>query len=205
MPQDPRNVGSYGYDEGTLYRGEGGSRGFLVVLLVLACVGGGGLLAWGLKEREARARLTERNRRAEDAYTFVLAKRNDLASFLVDPRTKLFRLEGRGDSQGKPLTIAWQEQTNSGVLVGDSMPLPGDGMGYVVWLLPGGGGGRAVRCEGRLGGAGLFRPEAGMTCFEFRALDVGAGAVEGFRVTQEQSSKGAGGPVVYESAVEERA
>jgi hypothetical protein len=184
---------------------EGGSRAFVIALLVVACVALGGLLAWGFKEREERARLTERNRRAEDAYTFVLAKRNDLASFLTDPRTKLFRLEGRGESRGRPLTVAWQEQTHSGVVVGDTMPLPADGAGYVVWLIPEGGG-RALRCERRLGGPGLFRPEPGMTCFEFRTLDF-AGAAEGFRITEqgEKDAPGTPGRVVYDFPGEKRA
>jgi hypothetical protein len=182
----------------------GGSKGFLVTLLVIACLLLGGVLAWGFKERGERARLSVRNRRVEDAYTFVLAKRNDLANFLTDPRTRMIRLEGRGTARGLSVTVAWQEENRNGVLIGDSIPLPPDGSGYMVWLVPEGAGG-PVRCDARLAGSALFRPEAGVTSFEFRTLSFG-GKVDGFYVTQEERKDAAapGGRVIYESVAEKR-
>ena len=181
-----------------------GSKAFLVTLLVIACLLLGGVLAWGFKERGERARLSQRNRRVEDAYTFVLAKRNDLANFLTDPRTRMIRLEGRGAARGLTITVAWQEESRTGVLIGDSIPLPPDGSGYMVWIVPEGAGG-PVRCESRLGGSALFGPEAGVTSFDFRVLDF-AGKAEGFLVTQEERKDAAapGGRVVYESVGEKR-
>jgi hypothetical protein len=93
------------------------------------------------------------------------------------------------------VSVAWQDEKRMGVLVGADVPLPADGAGYAVWLLPAEGG-AAVRCEGHLGGPGVFGPEPGVTCFEFRALGFG-GKVEGFRVTQE--GKGVAGVVMYET------
>ena len=173
-------------------------------MLAMACIALGGVLAWGFKERGERARLTERNRRVEDAYTFVLAKRNDLATFLTHPGTELVRLEGRGAARGLNLTIAWQEERRSGVLIADSMPLPPDGAGYVIWALPQGSG-KPVRCDSRMARAGMFSPEAGVTSFEFRAPDF-AGPVDGFVVTEETSGNvsSPGKRVVYESGSDKR-
>src|SRR5438445_12504958 len=91
-------------------RPEGGSsRPFLYFLLILSCVALGFLLAWGVREHGERTRLTERNHEVEDAYVFVLAKRNDLATFLIDPRTHLYRLPGLSEASGRAVVVAWQE------------------------------------------------------------------------------------------------
>ena len=158
------------------------TRAFPVALLCIACITLGAVLAWGFKERGERARLTERNRKVEDAYTFVLAKRNDLANFLTDPATRMIRLEGRAAARGQALTIAWKDDKQTGVLIADSMPLPGDGAGYVIWVVPTAG--QPLRCDSRMGAAALFSPEPGVTSFEFRALGLRAKA-EGFIVTEE--------------------
>src|SRR5438874_13406229 len=107
-------------------QGEGSSRPFLVLLLVIACVVLGALLNWGIRQRLERASLSLRNERLENAYVVVLAKRSDLASFLTDPRTRLYRLQGRGPALGQSATVAWQEETHSGVLIGDRITPPAD-------------------------------------------------------------------------------
>jgi len=180
------------------------TRAFPVALLCIACITLGVVLAWAFKERGERARLSERNRKVEDAYTFVLAKRNDLANFLTDPATRLIRLEGRGAARGQFLTIAWKDDKQTGVLIADSMPLPPDGAGYVIWVIPTSG--QPVRCDSRVGAAGLFRPEPAVTSFEFRALDLATKA-QSFMVTEE-TRKDPASPsprVLYASTTDKRA
>jgi hypothetical protein len=175
-----------------------------MTLLVIACVVLGAMLAWGLRERGERTRLTARNREVEDAYVFVLAKRNDLAGFLTDPRTRLYRLTGAGRARGGSATIAWQDETRRGMLIGDRMPAPDDGETYVVWRT--GDGDRAAAV------LGAFRPDAGGTFYEFgagrrsgattmttstKAAGAGGGA---FVITEETTATPvAPGEVVYET------
>jgi hypothetical protein len=174
-----------------LQREAGVSRPFLLMLLIIACVVLGALLSWGIKERAARARLSERNVEVEKSYVVVLAKRNDLASFLTDPRTRLYRLSGKAEAAGKSLTIAWQADTHSGVLIGDGVPLPGDDRAYAVWLL--GQGGTATFC-------GTFRPDSAGTYYDFRVPTAGGEAAGGFRVTNEQGTHpDVPGQTVYET------
>jgi hypothetical protein len=169
----------------------GASKPFLVTLLLVACVCLGALLNWGLRQRAERARLFERNIEVEQSYVTVLAKRNDLASLLTDPRTHLFRLTGVGVASGRSATVAWQQETQSGVLIGDEVPLPGDDRRYALWVVDGND--RATAC-------GTFRPEAGVTYYDFRATGAG-GEVKGFRVTEESDARPAapGGAMVYET------
>lgn len=168
----------------------GASKPFLVMLLLVACVCLGALLNWGMRQRAERARLFERNIEVEQSYVTVLAKRNDLASFLTDPRTHLYRLTGVGRATARLATVAWQEATHSGVLIGDDVPLPADDHRYALWVVDSND--RATAC-------GTFRPEAGVTYYDFRAN--GAGEAKGFRVTDESDARPAapGGVRVYES------
>src|SRR5205814_1783170 len=100
----------------------GSSRPFLFFLLIVTCAALGALLAWGIREHGERARLSVRNHGVEDAYVAVPANRNDLADFLTDQRTRLYRLAGRNEANGHMITVAWQEQTSTGMLVGDRVP-----------------------------------------------------------------------------------
>jgi hypothetical protein len=171
--------------------GGGGSPAYLVTLLVIACVVVGVFLAWGVHERGERTRLTIRNKQVEDAYVFAVAKRNDLAGFLTDPRTRLYRLVGKGRGDGA-VTIAWQAETGRGLLIGDRMPLPGDRERYAVWRLEG--------PEAVAALLGAFRPEAGGTFYEFSRRGEGSGGEGGFIVTRETELKPAvPGEVVYET------
>ena len=113
----------------------GSSRPFLLFLLVITCAALGALLAWGIREHGERARLSVRNHEVEDAYVAVLAKRNDLADFLTDQRTRLYRLNGHNEANGHSITVAWQEETHTGMLVGDRVPPLADHTSYVLWRL----------------------------------------------------------------------
>jgi hypothetical protein len=132
------------------------------MLLIVACVCLGVLLNWGVRERNARTALFQRNADVEKSYVFVLAKRNDLATFLTDPRTKLFRLPGRNEAVGTSLTVAWQEETRTGVLVGQRMPTPPDDRTFALWRF--GPSHDPTPC-----GAFGFNP--GGTYYDFRAAD----------------------------------
>jgi hypothetical protein len=144
-----------------------------------------------MRQRAERVRLFERNIEVEQSYVTVLAKRNDLASFLTDPRTHLYRLTGVGVASGRSATVAWQQETHSGVLIGDEIPLPAEGRQYAMWVVDGND--RATAC-------GTFRPGAGVTYYDFRA-NGGGGEAKGFRVTEEADGRPAapGGAAVYEA------
>ena len=139
----------------------GSSRPFLFFLLIVACAGLGALLSWGIREHGERARLSIRNHEVEDAYVAVLAKRNDLADFLTDQRTRLYRLAGHNEANGLTITVAWQEETNTGMLVGDRVPALADHTRYVLWRLDALQQ-QALRC-------GEFHPDPGGTYFKFPA------------------------------------
>lgn len=193
----PYSPGYYPTPTGRRHERESGaSKPFLVLLLIISCVVLGALLNWGMRQRAERARLFERNIEVEQSYVTVLAKRNDLASFLTDPRTRLYRLAGGGAAGGKSATVAWQEATGLGVLIGADVPLPSDRHVYALWQTDGGA--RATLC-------GTFRPEPGVTFYDFHSTGrVGAGTGAeggGFRVTDEtevrpQSPRGG---AVYET------
>jgi hypothetical protein len=148
------------------------------------------MLAWGMREHGQRTVLTARNHDVEDAYVAVLAKRGDLASFLTDPRTRLYRLAGRGFAAGRGVTIAWQDETQAGILIGERIPSPGDDRTYVVWRLdpkrdP-------VPC-------GAFRADPAGTFYEFRAPGSGDRAA-GFLLTVEHDrSARKPGDIAYET------
>jgi hypothetical protein len=155
--------------------GGGSSRPFLMLLLIIACLSLGVLLAWGIRERGERARLSQRNGELNDAYVRVLAKRGDLASFLTDQKTRLYRLSGRGEASGRSITVAWQEETHSGVLIGDRMPLIDARARYALWHVDPSQGSTA---------AGTFRPEPAGTFYDFR-LTAPVQGTAGFRVSVE--------------------
>jgi hypothetical protein len=143
-------------------RGDSGnSKPFLVLLLIIACVGAGALLAWGLKEHDERARFYERSLAIEKSYVVVLANRTDLASFLTDQRTRLFRLTGRGEATGRSATIAWQEETHSGILIADRVAPPPDHAAYLMWHLD---------ANQRPSPCGSFKPDPTGTFYDFRDL-----------------------------------
>ena len=181
-------------------RGEGGgaSRPFLFCLLILACVGLGALLNWAVREHHARTSLAQANVEISKSYTVVLANRNDLASFLTDERTKLYRLAGRDDAAGRSVTVAWQEQSRTGILIGDRMPVAPDGRVFAMWHL---------EADGRPTLCGTFLTEATGTFHNFRApLAANAtsdAGTSGFRVTlepeTERNLRQPTGPVVYET------
>lgn len=174
-------------------RGPGASRGFLMALLLLACVGLGALSSWVLRERSARAVLSMRNDELESAYVVVLAKRSELATFLTDGRTRLFTLAGRDEAAGRSVTVAWQEQTRSGWLIGDRIPVPADTERYVLW--------RVGRDGGQASEASSFRPDAAGTIDEFKVMGEPAGGeTAGFRLSVERDREVKGpGRVVYET------
>lgn len=114
----------------------GSARPFLFLLLIISGLACGALLAWGLREHQERSRLTQRNAAVEQSYIVVLANRADLASFLTDDRTHLYHLAGRGDAAGRFATIAWQEETHSGILIADRMAPAADHDIYRLWHIP---------------------------------------------------------------------
>jgi hypothetical protein len=168
----------------------GSSKPFLVLLLIIACVILGVLLAWGLREHGERNRLSARNHDVEDAYVFVLAKRSDLASFLTDPRTHLYRLTSRHGSAGS-ITIAWQEENHNGLLIGDRIPQPADNQHYAIWH---------VDTAGKTQHAADFRPDPAGTYAEFHIAGP-ASATAGFRISLEadSSAREPAGDIVYET------
>jgi len=152
----------------------GSSRPFLVLLLIVACVVLGVLLAWGIREHGERTRLSARNHDVEDAYVFVLAKRSNLASFLTDPRTHLYRLAPSPAASGS-ITIAWQEETHAGLLIGDRLTQPEDRQHYALWH---------VDDAGHLQHAVDFRPDPGGTYADFHLADP-SDRTAGFRISLE--------------------
>lgn len=171
----------------------GASRQFLYALLIIACVGLGVLLNWAAREHRARTALSNANVEIRQSYTVVLAKRNDLASFLTDPRTRLYRLTGRDEAAGRSVTVAWQEQTRSGILIGDRMPVAPDGQSFVMWHL------NSAR---QATAGGTFRSDAAGTYYDFRVPTGSADAgTAGFLVSLENDGEHEltkPGHVVYE-------
>jgi hypothetical protein len=171
-------------------QGEGSSRPFLVLLLVIACVVLGALLNWGIRERLQRASLSVRNERLENAYVVVLAKRSDLANFLTDPRTRLYRLHGSGPAFGQSATVAWQEETHSGVLIADRIAPPADLQLYVLWHMD---------AKDQTDSAGAFRPDPAGTYYDFHLVGSAQGT-SGFRVSLESDANPhKHGPIVFET------
>jgi hypothetical protein len=167
----------------------GSSRPFLVLLLIIACVVLGVLLAWGMREHGERARLSARNHDVEDAYVFVLAKRSNLATFLTDPRTRLYRLAVLHATSGS-VTIAWQEETHAGLLIGDRLAQPEDRQHYAVWH---------VDSAGKVQHAADFRPEPGGTYAEFH-LAAPSDKTAGFRISLEtDASARQPSDIIYET------
>ena len=134
-----------------------------------------------------------RNAALEQAYVVVLANRNDVVAFLTDPRTKLFPLAGRNEAAGRSVTVAWQEQTRSGFVIGERMPVPADDERYVLWH---------VARDGRTQTPGeILSPEPSGTvdAFTFPA-PAAAGEAAGFRVSVERGPAGrAPARVLYDS------
>jgi hypothetical protein len=173
----------------------GSSRPFLFFLLIIACAALGVLLAWGIREHGERARLSVRNHEVEDAYVAVLAKRNDLADFLTDQRTRLYRLVGHNEANGHAITVAWQEQTNTGMLVGDRVPPLADHTSYVLWRL------NALREALRCGD---FHPDPAGTYLRFPTTPAERAPepanTSGFLVSVESDpSPSAPGRIVYQT------
>jgi hypothetical protein len=155
--------------------GSASSTPFLIFLLILSCVGVGALLAWGLREHGERTRLSERNIEVEKSYVVVLAKRSDLASFLTDQRTHLFHLSGQEEASGKAATVAWQEETHTGLLVADKLdPLP-EHTTYIIWHL---------NKERKPDSCGEFKSDPTGTLYDFRCLDPSEGT-GGFLISIE--------------------
>ena len=175
-----------------LRRDAGGtSKPFLVMLLIISCVAVGALLNWGLRQRSERARLFERNIEVEQSYVTVLAKRNDLVSFLTDPRTQLYRLAGAARAGGRAVTVAWRADRGTGVLIGEEMPVPADGHTYALWHTDGAR--QATLC-------GAFRPEPGVTYYNFTAPAAAGKPTAGFRVSDEATlNPNSPGAVLYET------
>ena len=167
----------------------GASAPFLLMLLALACIGLGVVLSWGLHQRRERVRLTQRNHLVETAFTDALGRRQDLAAFLIDPRTRLIRLPGRHEQSGKSLSIAWRDDARSGFLIAqDLLPAP-EGFRYAVWAVSG----EQTRSAGR------FDADPGTTIANLSAPELGRAAA-GFKVSLESRSGPApGGNVVFES------
>jgi hypothetical protein len=170
---------------------QGGSSGpFLVLLLILSCLVLGVVLAWGVHERTRRAVLSARNEKLANAYVIVLAKRSDLVSCLTDPRTQLYHLAGTGTARGQSATVAWQEATGRGVLMGEHVPTLEAGRSYVLWRLDKSG--HATRC-------GAFHEDVTGTFYEF-TLNSFAEPTAGFQVTVESNSDiDKPGRIVYET------
>lgn len=139
--------------------GGGASRPFLMFLLLLACVALGALLNWGIHERENRTDLSRRNEKLQNAYVVILANRGDVARFLTDPRTRLFHLTGHGNGAGA-VTIAWQQDKNAGLLIGDQMPALSARENYVIWSTD-----QAAHPTAPFGS---FRPEPADTFYQFQ-------------------------------------
>jgi hypothetical protein len=142
-------------------------------------VGLGALLNWAIREHQARSALAYANVEIRKSYTVVLAKRNDLASFLTDERTRLYRLTGHNEAAGRSLTVAWQEQTRTGILIGDNMPLAAEGQAFVMWQL--GPARQLIAC-------GSFQSDPAGTYYDFRAPTATA-PTAGFLVSLESDSE----------------
>jgi len=156
----------------------GSSKPFLIFLLVLAGLGAGALLAWGLREHSERPRLSQRNVKVEEAYVVVLAKRVDLAHFLTDGKTRLYHLQGRNQANGHTATVAWQEEKCTGILVADDVaPLP-DHEVYAMWHLD---------AEKKPALCGSFTSDPTGTIYNFRCNDP-AQSTSGFLISIEPSA-----------------
>ena len=171
-------------------REPGSSRPFLLLLLIIACAGVGALLAWGTRQRHERARLFERNLEIEKSYVVVLAQRSDLAGFLTNPKTHLFRLIGRGEAGGRVATVAWQEETRTGILIADEVAPPSDRLTYAMWHIDPHQ--QPTLCGG-------FKPDPTGTIFDFRCVAPTEGTA-GFQISIEPDlGAKMPGRVVYET------
>ena len=171
----------------------GSSRPFLLCLLILACAGLGALLNWGIREHKARTQLAYSNLEIQKSYVFVLAKRNDLATFLTDEKTRLYRLPGRHEANGSSVTIAWQEHARTGILIGDRMPVAPDGQTFALWRLD---------TAHHPSPAGTFESSPAGTYYDFRVPTPTESGTAGFVVSlenQSERSPGKPGRVVYET------
>ena len=111
---------------------------------------------------------------------------------------------GAARAGGKTITVAWQQATGQGVLIGEDVPLPSDKHVYALWQVEG---------DAPPALCGTFRPEPGVTLYPFHASagaatassaspSSGAGAEPGgFRVTDETdgSPRAPQGGAVYET------
>lgn len=170
----------------------GSSKAFLYFLLILVCGGLGALLNWGVREHQTRKALAADNLKVRKDYTFVLAKRNDLASFLTHEKTRLFRLGGRQEANGTSVTVAWQEETRTGILIGDRIPIAPEGQAFALWRLG---------PDRQPSAAGTFLSEPAGTYHDFRVPTAQADTT-GFLVTLEADSEHdpkAPGRTVYET------
>ncbi|HSI35999.1 MAG TPA: hypothetical protein VK986_20620 [Tepidisphaeraceae bacterium] len=162
------------------------------LLLIVVCLLLGAAVSWGVAQYRERARLTVRNRDLGQAYTVVMAQRDDLAHFVAAPDTKIFRLTGRGASAGAEATIAWNARRLTGFVLGERVPLLGDDAVYRVWVR---GADRKLTPTDR-----TFRPGTGLTCVEFHAVAT-APQASGFVVAAEPvTTPGARGPVAMPDA-----
>jgi hypothetical protein len=170
---------------------QGGSSGpFLVLLLILSCLVLGVVLAWGVHERTQRAVLSARNEKLANAYVIILAKRSDLVSFLTDPRTHLHHLAGAGAALGQSATVAWQQATGRGLLIGERVPPLDTGHVYVLWHLDKSS--HPTRC-------GAFQQDVSGTCYQF-TLRQSVESTGGFQVSIEANSDvDKPGRIVYEA------
>ncbi|HYE18894.1 MAG TPA: hypothetical protein VEA69_10645 [Tepidisphaeraceae bacterium] len=168
------------------YAPDGRTSGRLSFLLIVVCLLLGAAVSWGVAQYRERARLAVRNRDLGQAYTVVMAQRDDLAHFMSAPDTKTFRLTGRGPAAGAEVTIAWNARRLTGFVLGERVPLLGDDEVYRVWVR---GADRKLTPTDR-----TFRPVAGLTCVEFHVI-AAAPAAAGFVIAAEPvTTPGARGP-----------
>lgn len=102
----------------------------LFLLLVLAGMGIGALLAMEIRGRERRAGLVADKHELETRLAFVEAKRGEMLEFLGRPQTELMKLTGVREWNGQAVTVAWDPVRRMAVVLMDRLPEPPGGGKY---------------------------------------------------------------------------
>lgn len=131
----------------------------LAPLLIVISLLLGAVLSWGLSQRRERTRLSHRNHDLAQAYTVIIAQRDDLAHLLSLPDVRMIHLTGRGQARTRAATIAWSDARRTGFLLAEQMPLLPPGQVYRVW--------QSSRAGQAIATDRTFQPSPGLTCIEF--------------------------------------
>ena len=123
----------------------------LFVLLIVAGIGVGVLLAMESRARQRHASLAAQKRQLETRLAFVEARHGEVLTLLGRPHTTLVKLTGARDWTGQALNVAWNPVQRLALLMIDRLPDPPAGQVYRL---------RAVAADGTAVSLGEVYPDA---------------------------------------------